>query len=242
MGRIPLSQYLEIKEKQISTMSKEQLMKELKKTEAKLLKLKKEIQQLDEDYEEFQQKIKMAKSELEKYKRLPYVVCTISEILKAKDVVGAKSITNTAKVDAGDKQNDDELIVVKVPPRLTYMLPNSGLIKPGVLKVGDLAALSRDRLQLIELLPSEYDPRVKGMEVINQPNEQFCDIGGLDDQIQEMIEAVIYPITHKEYFETFRVQPPKGVLMYGPPGGPYIRTPFGGCTRNVSKYSLCVIG
>ncbi|KRY87564.1 hypothetical protein T4B_1040, partial [Trichinella pseudospiralis] len=29
------------------------------------------------------------------------------------------------------------------------------------LKVGDLAALSRDRLQLIELLPSEYDPRVK---------------------------------------------------------------------------------
>ncbi|KRY67856.1 26S protease regulatory subunit 6A [Trichinella pseudospiralis] len=218
MGRIPLSQYLEIKEKQISTMSKEQLMKELKKTEAKLLKLKKEIHQLDEDYEEFQQKIKMAKSELEKYKRLPYVVCTISEILKAKDVVGAKSITNTAKVDAGDKQNDDELIVVKVPPRLTYMLPNSGLIKPGVLKVGDLAALSRDRLQLIELLPSEYDPRVKGMEVINQPNEQFCDIGGLDDQIQEMIEAVIYPITHKEEFKTFRVQPPKGVLMYGPPG------------------------
>ncbi|KRY92271.1 26S protease regulatory subunit 6A -like protein [Trichinella pseudospiralis] len=70
----------------------------------------------------------------------------------------------------------------------------------------------------------------------------FYDIGGLDDQIQEMIEAVIYPITHKEYFETFRVQPPKGVLMYGPPGGPYIRTPFGGCTRNVSKYSLCVIG
>ncbi|KRZ25384.1 26S protease regulatory subunit 6A, partial [Trichinella pseudospiralis] len=138
--------------------------------------------------------------------------------LKAKDVVGAKSITNTAKVDAGDKQNDDELIVVKVPPRLTYMLPNSGLIKPGVLKVGDLAALSRDRLQLIELLPSEYDPRVKGMEVINQPNEQFCDIGGLDDQIQEMIEAVIYPITHKEEFKTFRVQPPKGVLMYGPPG------------------------
>ncbi|KRY65239.1 26S protease regulatory subunit 6A -like protein [Trichinella pseudospiralis] len=161
MGRIPLSQHLEIKEKQISTMSKEQLMKELKKAEAKLLKLKKEIHQLDEDYEEFQQKIKMAKSELEKYKRLPYVVCTISEILKAKDVVGAKSITNTAKVDAGDKQNDDELIVVKVPPRLTYMLPNSGLIKPGVLKVGDLAALSRDRLQLIELLPSEYDPRVK---------------------------------------------------------------------------------
>ncbi|KAL1230181.1 26S proteasome regulatory subunit 6A-B [Trichinella pseudospiralis] len=78
--------------------------------------------------------------------------------------------------------------------------------------------MSRDGLKLVELLPSEYDPRVKVMELINQPNQQFCDIGGLDDQIQEMIEAVVYPITHKEYFEAFRVDPPKGVLMYGPPG------------------------
>ncbi|KRZ32951.1 26S protease regulatory subunit 6A, partial [Trichinella pseudospiralis] len=157
-------------------------------------------------------------SELQKYKRLPYIVCTISEILKVKDVVGAKNITNTDQVDAAGNENNDELIVVKAMSRLTCMLPNSGLIKSGILKVGDLVAMSRDGLKLVELLPSEYDPRVKVMELINQPNQQFCDIGGLDDQIQEMIEAVVYPITHKEYFEAFRVDPPKGVLMYGPPG------------------------
>ncbi|KRY77517.1 26S protease regulatory subunit 6A [Trichinella pseudospiralis] len=61
--------------------------------------------------------------------------------------------------------------------------------------------MSRDVLKLVDLLPSEYNPRIKGMELINQPNQQFCDIGGLDDQIQEMIEAVVYPITRKEYFE-----------------------------------------
>ncbi|KRZ67627.1 26S protease regulatory subunit 6A [Trichinella papuae] len=218
MSPIPLSEYLKIKEKQIANMNKVELLKELKRTEAKHRLLKKELHALSNEYHEHQQTIKKIESELQQYKRLPFIVCTVSEILKANEVIGAEHITNTDKVDAAGEQNHDELIVVKAFSRLTLLLPNSGLIKPGILKVGDLVAISRDELKLVELLPSEYDPRIKGMELINQPNQQFCDIGGLDDQIQEMIEAVIYPITHKEYFEAFRVQPPKGVLMYGPPG------------------------
>ncbi|XP_003377261.1 26S protease regulatory subunit 6A [Trichinella spiralis] len=199
-------------------MNRLELLKEIKKTETKFFLLKKELNALAKELFDHQQAIKMIQSELQKYKRLPFIVCTISEILKVKEVVGAKNITNTDKVDVAGKQNQVELIVINALTRLKYLLPNSGLIQPGVFKVGDLAAISRDGLKLVDLLPSEYDPRIKGMEVINQPNQQFCDIGGLDNQIQEMIEAVIYPITHKEYFEAFRVQPPKGVLMYGPPG------------------------
>ncbi|OUC48649.1 26S proteasome subunit P45 family protein [Trichinella nativa] len=199
-------------------MNKLELLKEIKKTETKFLLLKKELNALTKQLFDHEQAIKMMQNELQKYKRLPFIVCTISEILKVEEVVGAKYITNTDKVDVAGKQNKVELIVINALTRLKYLLPNSGLIKPGVFKVGDLAAISRDGLKLVDLLPSEYDPRIKVMEVINQPNQQFCDIGGLDNQIQEMIEAVIYPITHKEYFEAFRVQPPKGVLMYGPPG------------------------
>ncbi|KRY98027.1 26S protease regulatory subunit 6A -like protein B, partial [Trichinella pseudospiralis] len=103
-----------------------------------------------------------------------------------KDAVGAENVANTDKLDSADEQNyGDELIVVKALSRFTIIVPNAGFMKPGVLKVGDLVAISRKKLKLVELLPSEYDPRVKGMEVINQPNEQLCDIGGLDDQIQE---------------------------------------------------------
>ncbi|KRZ61861.1 26S protease regulatory subunit 6A [Trichinella nativa] len=215
---IPLSTYLQSKEKKIFNMNKLELLKEIKKTETKFLLLKKELNALTKQLFDHEQAIKMIQNELQKYKRLPFIVCTISEILKVEEVVGAKYITNTDKVDVAGKQNNVELIVINALTRLKYLLPNSGLIKPGVFKVGDLAAISRDGLKLVDLLPSEYDPRIKVMEVINQPNQQFCDIGGLDNQIQEMIEAVIYPITHKEYFEAFRVQPPKGVLMYGPPG------------------------
>ena len=56
------------------------------------------------------------------------------------------------------------------------------------------------------------------MEVDERPTEQYGDIGGLDKQIQELIEAVVLPMTHKDRFEALGIQPPKGVLLYGPPG------------------------
>lgn len=56
------------------------------------------------------------------------------------------------------------------------------------------------------------------MEVDERPTEQYGDIGGLDKQIQELIEAVVLPMTHKDRFLSLGIQPPKGVLLYGPPG------------------------
>lgn len=37
-------------------------------------------------------------------------------------------------------------------------------------------------------------------------------------QIQELVEAIVLPMTHKERFQKLGVRPPKGVLLYGPPG------------------------
>merc|ERR1719183_2062083 len=51
-----------------------------------------------------------------------------------------------------------------------------------------------------------------------RPTEQYSDIGGLDKQIQELVEAVVLPMTHKERFVNIGIHPPKGVLLYGPPG------------------------
>ena len=56
------------------------------------------------------------------------------------------------------------------------------------------------------------------MEVDEKPTEEFNDVGGLDSQIQELIEAVVLPMTHKERFDNIGIKPPKGALMYGPPG------------------------
>jgi len=56
------------------------------------------------------------------------------------------------------------------------------------------------------------------MEVDEKPTEEYSDVGGLDKQIEEMIEAIVLPMTHKERFVNLGVKPPKGVLMWGPPG------------------------
>lgn len=59
---------------------------------------------------------------------------------------------------------------------------------------------------MLETLPSEYDARVKAMEVDERPTEQYSDIGGLDTQIQELIEAIVLPMTHQERFERLGIK------------------------------------
>ncbi len=46
----------------------------------------------------------------------------------------------------------------------------------------------------------------------------YADIGGMDMQKQEMREAVELPLTHFELYKQIGIDPPRGVLMYGPPG------------------------
>lgn len=43
-------------------------------------------------------------------------------------------------------------------------------------------------------------------------------MSGLDKEIQELIEAVVLPMTHKHMFDNIGIRPPKGVLLFGPPG------------------------
>lgn len=51
-----------------------------------------------------------------------------------------------------------------------------------------------------------------------KPDIQYADIGGMDMQKQEIREAVELPLTHFELYKQIGIDPPRGVLMYGPPG------------------------
>merc|ERR1711992_504250 len=122
-----------------------------------------------------------------------------------------------ANVDL-DSQRKGKCAVIKTSTRQTYFLPIIGLVEPEELKPGDLVGVNKDSYLVLEKLPAEYDSRVKAMEVDMRPTEQYSDIGGLDKQIQELVEAVVLPMTHKERFVNIGIHPPKGVLLYGPPG------------------------
>ena len=73
----------------------------------------------------------------------------------------------------------------------------------------------QDSFLILEKLPTEYDPRVKAMELDEKPTEDYSDVGGCDKQIQELIEAIVLPMTHGERFKKLGVHPPKGVLLHG---------------------------
>jgi 26S proteasome regulatory subunit T5 len=92
------------------------------------------------------------------------------------------------------------------------------LVDGSKLQPGDLVGVNKDSYLVLDMLPTEYDSRVKAMEVEEKPKENYSDVGGLDSQIQELVEAIVMPITKKDLFDSLGIKPPKGVLMYGPPG------------------------
>lgn len=97
-------------------------------------------------------------------------------------------------------------------------MPIPGLVDVAELKPSDLVGVNKDSFLVLEKLPAEYDSRVKAMEVDERPTEEFTDIGGLEKQIEELREAIVLPIVHKDKFKNLGIRPPKGVLMHGPPG------------------------
>ena len=108
--------------------------------------------------------------------------------------------------------------VVKTTTRQTVFLPVVGLVPPEDLKPGDLVGVNKDSYIILDKLPVEYDSRVKAMEVDEKPQEEYSDIGGCDEQIKQLIEAVVLPMEKPELFKAIGIQPPKGVLLFGPPG------------------------
>ena len=108
--------------------------------------------------------------------------------------------------------------IIKTSTRQTVFLPVLGIIDAKDLKPLDLVGVNKDNYLIYEKLPNEYDSRVKCMELEEKPKEEYTDIGGLDKQIQELIEAIVLPIQEAHLFESLGIKPPKGVLLYGPPG------------------------
>lgn len=64
-------------------------------------------------------------------------------------------------------------------------------------------------MSVIGILGDDVDPLVNVMKVDKAPLESYADIGGLDEQIQEMKEAVELPLTHPELYEDIGIKPPK---------------------------------
>ncbi|KXJ75734.1 26S proteasome regulatory subunit 6A-B [Aedes albopictus] len=176
--------------------------------------MKSEVMRINHELQTMNDKIKDNTEKIKVNKTLPYLVSNVIELLD----VDPQEEEDDGAVVVLDSQRKGKCAVIKTSTRQTYFLPVIGLVDAEKLKPGDLVGVNKDSYLILETLPAEYDARVKAMEVDERPTEQYSDIGGLDKQIQELIEAVVLPMTHKDKFKNLGIHPPKGVLLYGPPG------------------------
>ncbi|HWC10131.1 MAG TPA: proteasome ATPase [Acidimicrobiales bacterium] len=83
------------------------------------------------------------------------------------------------------------------------------------LRAGDTILMDPRASILLERLPR---PEVEELVLEEVPDISYDDVGGLDEQIEQITDAVELPFVHRALFEQHRLPAPKGVLLYGPPG------------------------
>jgi proteasome regulatory subunit len=134
------------------------------------------------------------KLELQKLRQPPLFTGTLQEILENGKAI-VKSSTGPSFVVVVDSSIPKELLS-----------PNTRV------------ALHQRNFAVLEILPQSLDPSVRSMEIETKPSETYADIGGLKEQLQELRETVELPLLQPELFEKVGIEPPKGVLLHGPPG------------------------
>src|SRR5690349_2863348 len=83
------------------------------------------------------------------------------------------------------------------------------------LRAGDHVLIEVRSGLLLEKLPR---PEVEELVLEEVPDVSYDDVGGLDDQIEMIKDAIELPYLYGDLFKEHKLQPPKGILLYGPPG------------------------
>lgn len=112
--------------------------------------------------------------------------------------------------------NDKAVIESSTGP--DFMVNVADFLPGNEIKPGTRVALNKQTLSVVRVLPPPVDPDIMGAELIEKPEMTYDDIGGLREQKREVKEIIEDPLLHPEKFSKHGIEPPKGILMVGPPG------------------------
>ena len=160
----------------------------------KVRKLEKDKVLVENEKMRLDREVKSLRGEIERFRSPPLVVATITEVL------------------------EDGKLVVKSSTGPHFVINYSRLLDKKSLEPGSRVALNQQTFSIVNVLPSEKDPLISGMEVEEKPDVSYGQIGGLEEQVVEIKETVELPLKKPELFANIGIEPPKGVLLYGPPG------------------------
>lgn len=113
---------------------------------------------------------------------------------------------------------DDDHAIVSSGLGLEYYSAIMSFVDKDLLEPGCTVILNNKDHTVVGVMESDIDPLVSVMKLEKAPTETYADIGGLENQIQEIKESVELPLTSPELFQEMGIKPPKGVILYGLPG------------------------
>ena len=160
----------------------------------KVRKLEKDKVLIENEKIRLEREVKSLRSEVDRFRSPPLVLATITDVI------------------------DDKRMTVKSSTGPSFLVNYSKFLDEKLLVPGSRVALNQQTFGIVEVLPSEKDANVAGMEIETKPDITYEKIGGLEEQIIEVKETVELPLTEPELFEKVGIEPPKGILLYGPPG------------------------
>lgn len=113
---------------------------------------------------------------------------------------------------------DEQTAIVASTSGSNHIVKILSTVDRELLKASATVALHRHSNALVDVLPPEADSSIAILGDAERPDVSYSDIGGLDQQKQEIREAIELPLTHPELYRQIGIDPPRGVLLYGPPG------------------------
>ena len=170
----------------------ESLQEELDVLESQNEEMRDKLLDANAENNKYQQKLERLTHENKKLKQSPLFVATVQEITPDGAVVKQHGNNQEALTEITAEMRE------KLDPDDRVAVNNS--------------------LSVVKKLEKETDVRARVMQVEHSPDVTYADIGGLEDQMQEVRETVEMPLEHPDMFEDVGITPPSGVLLYGPPG------------------------
>jgi proteasome-associated ATPase len=136
----------------------------------------------------------------------------LNESLNVVEILEPDRAGEVAKVK--DRLGEDRVVLVGRGDEEHVAYLAGELLELGV-RAGDNVLFDPRAVCATELLPKE---EVEELVLEEIPDVGYEDIGGLEGQIEHIRDAVELPFLYAELFQEHELDPPKGVLLYGPPG------------------------
>ena len=130
-------------------------------------------------------------NELNKFRQPALMVCDVMEVIENNAII---------KTPNGNR------FFVSISNQCTDLRP------------GDSVLAEQKNLTLIKKITTTKRYNIEKFVIIDKPTTTWEEVGGLEKEVQEIIEVIELPLKNPQIFKKVGIDPPKGILLHGPPG------------------------